>query len=198
MAEHETTFEGYSYRTSSRFGSRVKVSVDGQMISVTGPRVGVLTYRLWIAAQVVLFWLIVPALLAAVVLWDWRYLVLTLALAVTHLGVGGAGAGCLWEMANLTAFMSGTMGATTSFAVSAVKGVMIGRGWARKGLWLVIPPYVAGVNKWAEGYCVSFEAPDGDTGGDAVYAFHMRTTEDAQALAKLLEGKEPPAQQPKE
>lgn len=50
----------------------------------------------------------------------------------------------------------------------------------------------------AEGYCVSFETPDGDTGRDAVYAFHMRTKEDAQALARLLEGQEPTEQQPKE
>ena len=57
--------------------------------------------------------------------------------------------------------MSGTAGVTISFPVSAVKDVKIGRGWARKGLWLVIPLYVAGVNKWAEGFCVSFEAPNG-------------------------------------
>lgn len=197
MAGQMASFEGYSYRTSSRFGSRVKVSVDSATVSVTGPRVGILVYRLWIAVQVVLFWLIVPALLAAVVLWDWRVLLLALALAVAHWAVGGACAGCLWEMANLVAFMSGTKGKTTTFPVSAVKDVKIGRGWARKGLWLVIPPYVAGINKMAEGHCVSFEAPDGDTGRDAVYAFHMRTKEDAWALAKLLEGKESAAQQPK-
>jgi len=65
---------------------------------------------------------------------------------------------------------------------------MVGRGWARKGLWLVIPPYVAGINRMAEGYAVSFEAPDGETHGDAVYALHMQTKEEAQALVRLLEG----------
>ena len=187
MTDRQTTFEGYSYRTSSRLGSRVKVSVDGATVSVTGPRVGVLIYRLWIAIQVIVFWLIIPALLAAVVLWDWRYLFLALVLAVAHWAIGGAGAGCLWEIANLTAFMSGTTGVTISFPVSAVKDVKIGRGWARKGLWLVIPLYVAGVNKWAEGFCVSFEAPNGDTGREVIYAFHMQTKEDAQALARLLQ-----------
>ena len=187
MAGQAMSFEGYSYRTSSRFGSRVKVSVDGRRVSVTGPRVGVLMYRLWIAIQVVLLALVVAALLAAV-LWDWRYLVLGLALAVAHLAVGGFGAGCLWEGANLAAFAAGTMGQTTSFPVSAVKRVKIGHGWARNGLWLVILPYVAQINQLSEGRVVSFEAPDGDTGADAVYAFYMYTEEDAQTLVRLLEG----------
>ncbi len=72
--------------------------------------------------------------------------------------------------------------------LGAVKGVMIGRGWARNGLWLVILPYVPGINQWAEGLTVSFETPDGQTGRDAVYALQMQTKEDAQALAQLLRG----------
>jgi len=48
MKDQKTTFEGYSYRTSARFGSRVQVSVEDGTASVTGPRVGVLAYRLWI------------------------------------------------------------------------------------------------------------------------------------------------------
>ena len=56
-------------------------------------------------------------------------------------------------------------------------------------MWLLILPYVAGIKSMAEGYCVSFEAPDGETGQDVVYALHMRTPEDAQELAALLEGR---------
>ena len=122
----------------------------------------------------------------AVALWDWRYLVLALALAVAHWGVGSFGAGCLWELANLTAFAEGKAGETTSFPVSTVKRVMIGRGWARNGLWLVIPPYIAGINQMAGEFVVSFEAPGGETGRDVVYALHMQTTEDAQALGRLF------------
>ena len=187
MAGQETSFEAYSYRTSSRFGSRVRVSVDDQTVSVTGPRVGVVIYRLWIAAQVVLFWLMVPVLLATVALWDWRYLVVALVLAVAHWALSTFGAVSLWELENVKAFTAGTRGQTTTFAVSAVKRVMVGRGWARKGLWLVIPLYVAGINKMAEGYTVSFEASDGETDGDAVYALHMQTEEEAQALVRLLD-----------
>ena len=109
MKDQKTTFEGYSYRTSARFGSRVQVSVEDGTASVTGPRVGVLAYRLWIGTQVVLFWLIVPVLIA-VVLRDWRYVFLALALLGAHWAIGGAGAGCLWELANLIAFMAGVQG----------------------------------------------------------------------------------------
>ena len=188
MVGQETSFKAYSYRTSSRFGSRVRVSVDGQTVSVTGPRVGVIIYRLWIAAQLVFFWAIVPVLLVTVVLWDWRYLVVALVLAVAHWAVSTFGAVSLWELENVQAFIAGTEGQTTTFAVSAVKRVTVGRGWARNGLWLVIAPYVAGINTMAEGYAVSFEAPDGERDGDAVYALHMQTKEEAQALVRLLEG----------
>ena len=189
MTSSGTTFEAYSYRTSARFGSRVQVSVDDGMVAVTGPRVGVILYRLWIAGQVILFWLIVPALVAAVVLWDWKYVGLVLALVVAHWALGTFGAVSLWELANLNAFVQGTMGQTATFSVHTVKRVKIGRGWARKGLWLVIPYVVPGINQVAEGYCVSFEAPDGETGKDAVYALHMQTQEDAQTLSRLVENK---------
>ena len=197
MVSRETSFKAYSYRTSSRFGSRVGVSVDGQTVSVTGPRVGAIIYRLWIAAQLVLFWAIVPVLLVAVVLWDWRYLVVALVLAVAHWAVSTFGAVCLWELENVKTFTAGTEGQTTMFAVSAVKRVTVGRGWARKGLWLVIAPYVAGINKMAEGYAVSFEAPDGERNGSAVYALHMQTKEEAQALVRLLEGGNSPVEKTK-
>ena len=182
----ENTFEAYSYRTSSRFGSRVKISVDNETVTIIGPRVGSFIYGIWIKLQIVLFWSIIPVLLVAAVLWDWRFLVLALILAFTHWFVGGAGAGCLWEMANLTAFTVGVFVKTISFPLSEVKDIRVGRGWARKGLWAVIPLFVAGVNQWAEGFCVSFEAPDGEKGKEVVYALHMRTKEDAQSLAGAL------------
>ena len=164
------------------------MSVDGQTVSVAGPRVGLVIYRLWLAGQLVLFWLIIPVLLAAVVFRDWRYLVVALVLAVAHWLLGTFGAVALWELENVNAFTAGTVGQTATFAVRAVKGVKIGRGWARNGLWLVIPYVVPLVNTMAEGHTVSFEAPAGDTSGDAVYALQIRTEDDAQALARLLEG----------
>ena len=97
-------------------------------------------------------------------------------------------------MVNLSAFSEGRLGDTVSFPLSAVRGVKIGRGWARKWMWLLILPYVGGINQAAEGYCVSFEAPDGALQGapkgivdrDVVYALHMPTPDDAQTLELLL------------
>jgi hypothetical protein len=180
MSEGEIAYEVYAYRTGARFGSRVTISVEGGTVTVTGPRVGAPIYRLWIAAQVIVFWSIVPALAAATILWNWRYLLLALALVFVHWLIGTLGAVGFWELENLNAFSAGTRGETTTFALDAVERVKIGRGWARKGLWLAIPPVVPLINQIAKDCCVSFEAPE-------VYALHMRTAEDAQALAGLLE-----------
>lgn len=40
--------------------------MDGDVVSVTGARVGVLIYRLWLAAQVLVLALSIPAIVAAV------------------------------------------------------------------------------------------------------------------------------------
>jgi hypothetical protein len=159
------------------------------MVTVAGPRIGVLVYRLWIATQVILFWSIPPALLAAAILRDWRYAAIALALVVAHWAVGTFGAVCFWELANVIAFAEGSVGQIARFSVRTVKRVKIGRGWARNGLWLAIPLFVPGINQWAEGSVVSFEAPDGETGRDAVYAFQMQTGHEASALAELLENR---------
>jgi hypothetical protein len=186
VTEGQTSFDGYGYRTSSRFGSWSKITVNGEKVSISGPRVGLLSYRLWLAAQLLVLALVVPAVLVSVVVRDWRYLLLVPALLVLHWYVGVMGAAGLWELANMTAIGSGHP--THTFTVDSVRGVRIGAGWARKGLWLVILPYVAGINKMAEGYTVSFEAPAGDTEGHAVYAFHMHSKEEARQLATLLHG----------
>lgn len=160
--------------------------VEGDLVAVTGPRAGVLPYRLWIALQVLLEVLVLPAVVAAVIFRDWRYLLLVPALLVAHFAVGAMGAAGLWEMANMTAIGPGHP--THTFTVDSLKRVKVGPGWARNGLWLVILPYVAGINKMSEGHIVSFEAPAGDVAGEAVYAFHMHTEEEASELARLLEG----------
>ncbi|MFC1907367.1 hypothetical protein ACFLW8_04710 [Chloroflexota bacterium] len=181
-----TSFEVYGYRTSSRFGSHLKVSVDGHMVSVTGPRVGVTIYRLWMALQAVLLALTVPTLITAVALWDWKYLIAVLALLFFYWVISSVGAVALWEFQNVTSFDRGGY-QVTSFPLSSIRRVKIGRGWARNGLWLILLPFIVPLNKASEGRVVSFEAPDGDTGKDAVYAFYMRIEDDPKALARLLE-----------
>ena len=94
----------------------------------------------------------------------------------------------MWELANLISFGEGKRGDAATFPLSSVMDVRIGSGWARNGLWLVLLPYFSGIDRTAQGVCVNFEAPDGETGRDAVYALHMRAPEEAQALAKELTG----------
>lgn len=190
MTNTQTSLEAYSYRVSARFGSRVQVTVTDGMVSVTGPRLGLGLYRLWVGVQAVLLTLTILLVVMAAILWDWRYLAGAVVLLLAHLAAGGLGAGCLWELASLTAFIQGTKGETATFPLASVKRVKIGRGWARKGMGLLIFPYVGGINSMAEGFCVSFEAPDEAAGHDVVYGLHMATTEEAQTLARLLQGEQ--------
>ena len=76
---------------------------------------------------------------------------------------------------------------TVSFNVNKVKRVKIGAGWARNGLQFVISYFIPLVNKGAKELTVSFEAPSGDSPEDVTYAIQFPKTEDAQALAKLLD-----------
>lgn len=192
MSEQIVTFEAYSYRVSARFGSRCRVTVGEGMVSVTGPRLGLGVYRLWVAAQAVLLVLMVLALASALIFWNGWMLLGALVLLLCHLAVSGFGAGCLWEMQNLIAFLEGSSGETVEFPAGEVQDVRVGAGWARRGMGLLILPYVAGINSLAKGHAVSFIAPDGTPDG-GVYALHLRTPEEAQALASLLGGEQPPA-----
>jgi len=119
-------------------------------------------------------------------MWNAWYLLLAVGLLAAHGMAGGFGAGGLWEMMNLISFGQGTLGETATFPVSAVKRIKIGPGWPRRGMRLLILPYVAGINGVSKGLCVSFEAPDGMTGRYVGYALHMRSPRDAQTLAGFL------------
>jgi len=184
--EKKTSFEVFGYRTNSRFASHCEVSVDDQTVSVTGPRVGVAVYRLWIILQAIFLTLTVPFLIVAIILWDWRYLVVAVVSLLLYWVISAVGAVALWEYQVLMSFERGDY-QSTSFPISSVKRIKIGRGWARYGLGLLLLPFIAGLNKSSEGRVVSFEAPDNDTGKDAVYAFYMRIEDDPGDLAKLLE-----------
>jgi hypothetical protein len=189
VGRDKMTFEAYSYRTSSRFGSRVCVTVKDGLVSVTGPRVGLLAYRLWIVIQALILVSIPVAFGLAIVYGDWWFLVLAVILFGLHFAAGGIGAGCLWELQNVTAFFAGTAGETITFPVAEVEDVRLGKGWARRGMWLLLLPYFKGIDSLAQGVPggigLSFIAPDGTPDG-GVYAIHLRTVEEAQTLAELL------------
>lgn len=186
MSQEGTDFEAFSYRTSSRYGSIVRVHVEGGSVSVTGPRLAAAPYRLWLGVRAALMTLVAPLVLLAAPRRRWRYAAAPLGVLALHGAVGGFGAGCLWELQKLIDFGAGKEGTTSTFPLGAVRDVRIGKGWSRNGLGLIILPYLPGIDSMAKGMAVSFEAPDEVTGGDVVYALHMRTTDDAAALAQAL------------
>ena len=179
-------FHGFGYRTSSRFADYIKIQVEDQKITISGPRVGPFVYRVWIAAQFILLWSIIPVLVAGIILWDWRYFVAIPGLYLLHYLVSILGAIILWSAANAFACMSPKF-PTVSFDVNEVKRVKIGAGWARDGLRFVIPEFIPLLNIMAKGFAVSFEAPDGDLPRDVTYAVHMPSTNEAKELANLLD-----------
>jgi hypothetical protein len=182
----ELKFEGYHYRTSARFGSRIDISIHNGSISITGPRVGVGIYKIWISVQILLLFLMIPAIILPIIFGQPIYLLMILALLFLHYAISGTGAIILWEGANVASFINNRKGETKTFRIADIKDMRIGKGWERKGLWFVIPYVIPIINKMSAGLCVSFEAPDMVTGKDVVYAFLLHSQEEAKKLVALL------------
>ena len=79
-SQEEPKYEGYHYRTSSRFGSRVEISINKDCVSITGPRIGVGIYKAWILIQAVLLFLLIPAIIFPIIFGHPIYLLIILAL----------------------------------------------------------------------------------------------------------------------
>ena len=180
-------FEVYGYRTSSRFASRLNIAIDNKTVTVTGPRVGAGTYRLWIFLQLFLLLSVIPLLITALVLWSWLYLVIALAVFLIYYAISSIGAVALWEYQ--TSLFPERGFQTVTFPVGAVKRINTGRGWSRNWIWLVILPFVAPINKLSEGLVVSFEITDKESGKDLVFALLTSSRETARSLADLLQDK---------
>jgi hypothetical protein len=171
--------EAYSYHTNSRFGSRVKILIEDETISITGPRMGVSLFRVWLTIQGILFALIVATLLAGIIFLHPRYFALAVGLFVFHIG-GCMVATALWELLNLIGHDTATI------RIDEVKKFNRGEGWARGIIRLLIPFYVITMSKISPGYIVSFEAPDKKTKGNVVYALMLWNEEEALRLEMLL------------
>jgi hypothetical protein len=179
-------FEGYHYRTSSRFGSRVRIKIGDDNISITGPRIGPAIYRTWILTQSILLFLIIPAIIFPLALGKPVYLLLIIGILFLHYAISGTGAIILWEGANVMAFTDGKAGDTEIVRMVDIKDIRMGKGWERKGLWLVIPYVIPIINKVTEGLCISFEAPDSVTGKDVVYAFLLHSREETDKFRNII------------
>lgn len=181
-------YEAFAYRVQARFGSVLHLNINGDQVTITGPRLSPGLYRLWLGSQAFLLILAALALLMALIFWKWIFLTIGVCLFVLHGIVGGVGAGCLWELERLVEFGEGRTPKSVSFPLSEVKNVRIGAGWARGSIRWIIAPYIPGIDQMAKGMAVSFEAPDGELPGYSVYALHMRSKTEATSLAAILKG----------
>lgn len=183
VPEGARVFDGWSYRVGARFAGRVRVAVYQDRVAVGGPRVPRALYEVWMWAQGLLLALVAPALVAAVVALDWRWLVAAIALLIVSLGISAGGAG-LWPGLGEIMHEKGHLKAL-EFPRASVREVDVGKGWAKGGLEVVLLPYVAGIDKLAGNLAVSFFAPD-EFGREVRFAIDMYTSEYASELAELL------------
>ena len=140
---------------------------------------------MWIWVQTLLLAAVFPALAAAIVLLDWRYLVLTVGLFVLSWAVSMGGAGLWPGLGELTAEGEEGHLDALEFPRNAIREVDIGKGWSKGGFEVILFPYLAAINKLAEGRAVSFFAPD-ETGHEVRFALDMYAESKANELAGIL------------
>jgi hypothetical protein len=183
VPEGARVFDGWSYRVGARFAGRVRIAVYDDRVAVAGPRVPRTLYQVWIWVQGLLLALVPPAVVGAIVLLDWRWLVAAIAILIVSFGLSIGGAG-LWPGLGEVLQEKGYFKAL-EFPRDSVREVDIGKGWAKGGLEVVLLPYKAGVDKMAEGLAVSFFAPD-EYGREVRFAMDMYLPEYAGELSELL------------
>ena len=178
-------FDGWSYRMGARFAGRVRIAVYPDSIAVAGPRVPSGIYKVWVWLQALLLAAVFPALAAAIMLLDWRYLLWTVGLFVLSWAVSMGGAGLWPGLGEVTAEGEEGRLKALAFPRNASRKIDIGKGWSKGGFAVILFPYLAGINKMAEGRAVSFFAPD-ETGHEVRFALHMYAEPKANELAGLL------------
>lgn len=179
-------FDGFSYRVPGRMAGRSRLVVDGETVSLAGPRVPFGLYAFWIWLQGILLALVPAALVAAAVRLDWKWLVAAVAIFIAGQAVSALGAG-VWPGLGETEYIEAGRFKAAEFKIEQVHDVKIGAGWSDGGIDVVLLPVAKGIDKLAEDRAVSFFAPD-ETGRDVRYAFHFGSDEDAIEFAGLLGG----------
>lgn len=178
----QTVFDAWSYRVQARFAGRVRAVVDGDTLTVAGPRVpfGLYAFWMWLhgllmaAAPVVLVWGLVRL--------DWRgalagVLVACLSFAISSLGAG------LWPGFGETVLAGTGRFNAVEVPLSSVRDVELGT-WARDGMEIVLLPYKKPIDGLA-GNAVTFRAPDGE-GHLVTYALQMFSPQEAAAFSTVL------------
>lgn len=185
VSPDSSVFDGWSYRVSARFAGRVRIAVYPDSVAVSGPRVPSGLYRAWVWLQSLLLAAVFPALVAAIVLLGWRYLLWSLGLFVVSFAVSMGGAGLWPGLGELTSEGEDGLLDALEFPRAAVREVDIGKGWSKGGFGVILFPYKAAVDKMSEGRAVSFFAPD-EAGREVRFALDMYSESKAKELAALL------------
>lgn len=182
--EGASAFDGYSYRVPGRMAGRVRMVVDGDRVSISGPRVPSVLYQLWIWFQALTLALVPAAIVAAAVKLDWRWLLAALGIFLISWTVSCIGAVAWPGLGELDYIEKGRFKAV-EFPVTAVHDIKVGKGWSDGGIDVVLLPYKAGIDVMAGDKAISFFAPD-DEGRDVRYAIHMPADVDVAEVVSLL------------
>jgi hypothetical protein len=185
VPEGARVLDGWAYRVGARFAGRVRIAVYEDRVVVAGPRVPRGLYQVWVWAQGLLLALVLPAVCAAILSLDWRWLVTAVGIWIVSFAISFGGAG-LWPGLGEVLTEQGYFKAL-EFPRAFVREVDVGKGWAKGGWEVVLFPYKAGVDKMSEGLAVSFFAPD-EHGREVRFALDMYTREYARELSELLAG----------
>jgi len=175
-------FDGWAYRVGARFAGRVRIAVYADRVAVAGPRVPRRLYEAWIWVQGVLLALVPPALVAAIVALEWRWLVVGVVTFLVSYGISFGGAGLWPGLGEL--FQEEGYFKALEFPRASVREVDIGKGWSKGGFEVVLFPYKAAIDRMA-GSAVSFFAPD-ESGHEVRFAIDMYTIEHARELGDAL------------
>lgn len=176
-------FDGWSYRVQGRYAGRVRVVVEGDRLSIAGPRIPMGLYAFWIWLQGITLALVPVFVVWALVAWNWRPAlggVVTLVVSLLAMAIGAG----VWPGFGETVLAGEGHFDAIEVPLERVTEVQVGSGWARDGMQTVVILYKAGIDQLA-GNAVTFRAPDGE-GHDVIYAIQMFSREDAEELAGLL------------
>lgn len=178
--------DGFSYRVGARFAGRARVVVRGDRVTFCGPRGPYGLYWLWIWLQGMLLAAVVPLAVLAAVTLDWRAALWALGALIASVVVMAIGAGVWPGLGEVPGLETGLFPAL-EHAISDVRDLTLGPGWANGGLATVLLLYRAPIDQLATGHAVSWFGPD-ERGREVRYALHCYRTEDAEELRGLLSG----------
>lgn len=202
MGDTRQVHSGYSYRTSSRFGSNVEIEVAGGMVTVTGRRIGRGMRDAWVGAQAGLMTLLLVRVLQRL---SGRRRTRIVRTFVAEFLVASLGALLLWwpadrgpggllegetaEERDAGALIARASYSSWTFPLEAVTDVRLSPWYSRRGLWYIAWPWQLPslLFPWNPREVVFEVAVDDEAPREKlVFAVALRSAEEAAALLEAL------------